>query len=58
MCEGGFHAAGYDPYGIIQRYVQLFGIGASAPYWSGILCVAVNNCKSCCSEGLSICTPS
>ena len=32
MSGGGFHAASYDPHGIIQGYVQLFGMGASAPY--------------------------
>ena len=57
MFGGGFHAAGYDPYNIIQRYVQLFGMGASALYWSGVLCASLNNCKGCCSEGFSICTP-
>ena len=41
MCGSGFHAAGYNSHGIIQGYVQLFGMGASAPYWSGILCAAV-----------------
>ena len=25
MCGGGFHAAGCDPHGIIQEYVQLLG---------------------------------
>ena len=44
MCGSGFHAAGYNSHGIIQGYVQLFGMGASAPYWSGILWAAVNNC--------------
>ena len=58
MYGGGFHAAGCNPHGIIQGYVHLFGMGASAPYWSGILCAAVNNCKGCCSEGFSIYTPS
>ena len=58
MCGGGFHAAGYDPHGIIRGYVQLFGMRALAPYWSGILCAAVNNCKGGCSESFSICTPS
>ena len=53
MCGGGFHAAGCDPHGIIHKYVQLFGVVASAPYWSGILCAAVNNCKVCCLEGLA-----
>ena len=41
MCGRGFHAAGYDPHGIIQGYIQLFGMGASGPYCSGILCTAV-----------------
>ena len=56
MCGSGFHEAGYNSHGITQGYVQLFGMGASAPYWSGILCAAVNNCKGCCLEGFSICT--
>ena len=37
MCGGGFHAASYDPHGIIQGYVQLFGMEASAPYYSALL---------------------
>ena len=56
MCGSGFHAAGYNSHGIIQGYVQLFDMGASAPYCSGILYAAVNNCKGCCSESFSICT--
>ena len=40
MCGSGFHAAGYNFHGIIQKYVQLLGIGASVPYWSSILCAA------------------
>ena len=58
MCHGRFHAADYGFYGIIQGFVQLFGMGALTPCWSGILCMAVNNCKGCCSKGFSICTPS
>ena len=45
MCGDGFHVADYDSHGSIQGYLQLFGVGASAPYWSGILCAAVNNSK-------------
>ena len=48
----GFHAASYDPHGIIQGYFQLLGMGASAVYWSGILCVAANNCMGYCLKGL------
>ena len=51
-------AAGYNPHDIIQGYVQRFGMRASAPYWSGILCAAVNNCKGCCLDDFSICTTS
>ena len=51
MCGGGFQAAGYNPHGIIQGYAQLFGMEVLAPYWSDILCAAVNNCKSCCLGG-------
>ena len=58
MCGSGFHAAGYNPYDIIQGYVRLFGMGASASYWSGILYAAVNNGKGCCLAGFSICIPS
>ena len=58
MCGSGFHAASYNPHGIIQAYIQLFGMAALAPYWSGILCATVNNCKGYFSEGFSICTPS
>ena len=43
MCGCGFYAAGYNSHGIIQGYVQLFGMRASVPYWSVILCAAVNN---------------
>ena len=58
MFGDGFHAASYNPHSMIQGYVQIFGMGASAPYWSNILCAAVNNCKGCCLQGFSICTPS
>ena len=40
MCGGGFHASGYDPHGIIQGYVQLFGMGifGSLMEWYTLRC--------------------
>ena len=37
---GSFYNVRYDPHGIIEGYVQVFDMEASAPCGSNILCAA------------------